>query len=1472
MTPNIYEILKERILVLDGAMGTMIQQYKLTEEDYRGERFKNFPHDLKGNNDLLSITQPHIIKEIHRKYLEAGADIIETNTFNSTSVSMADYHMEDLVYELNYQSAKIAKEVCEEFNKLTPDRPRFVAGSLGPTSKTTSLSPDVNNPGFRAITFDELVEAYTEQIRGLVDGGADILLVETIFDTLNAKAALFAIESFFEKKPVKTPFGGTGALPIMVSGTITDASGRTLSGQTAEAFLISVSHLPLLSVGFNCALGADLLRPYSEEIAQKAPFFTSAHPNAGLPNAFGEYDQSPEEMAAIIDGFLKDGLVNIIGGCCGTSPAHIKAIADLAKKYKPRPLPQKDEISKYSGLEPLKATKEIRFINVGERTNVTGSRAFARLIKEERYEEALAVARSQVEGGAQMIDVNMDEGMLDSQKAMVTFLNLIAAEPDIAKLPIMIDSSKWSVIEAGLKCVQGKAVVNSISLKEGEEDFIKKAKLVKKYGAAVIVMAFDEQGQADSYQRRIEICERAYKILTEKVAFPPEDIIFDPNILTVATGIEEHNNYAVDFVNATRWIKENLPYAKVSGGVSNISFSFRGNDVVREAMHAAFLYRAIQAGMDMGIVNAGQLAIYEEIPKDLLELVEDVLWNRRPDATERLVAFAEKIKDKGGKTQEVDLAWRNESVEKRLAHALIKGIADYVEIDVEEARQKYAQPLQIIEGPLMDGMNIVGDLFGEGKMFLPQVVKSARVMKKAVAYLLPYMTTPDSKGELIYGDLEERFFPAKNLREKSDKPGYETADKSLYKFIKEYAEKHRSNPTQAEDILWNALSGKKMEEKKFRRQHIIGSYIADFVCLKENLVIEVDGLIHQLPENKVSDEVRTNWLNEQGFSVLRFKNEEIINEIDKVLYTISHIINNNSPSGQGANSPSGQGANSPSGQGANSPSGSGANSSSGQGAAGKILLATVKGDVHDIGKNIVGVVLACNGFEIIDLGVMVPTQKILEEAKKHQVDIIGLSGLITPSLDEMVGVAKEMERQGFKIPLLIGGATTSKAHTAVKIAEHYSGAVVHVLDASRSVPVASKLLTKEAGESENFIAEIKAEYTKIREDFLNRKSDKNYISLEEARKNKFKIDWEKQRIVKPTFLGNKYFIDYDLAEIAKYIDWTPFFQTWELAGKFPKILDDEVVGTEARKLYADAQKMLAKIIAEKSLQANAVIGFYPCNSVNEDDILLYDFEEVEAVTQCDKHGEHRHKHYNIIKPPHNPLASPTFGSWQGDEQNSPLLSEEGAGVVQTLSNGLGVLHTLRQQNQKAENLPNFALADFIAPQETGKTDYIGFFAVTAGIGIERLVEAYEKDHDDYNSIMIKAIADRLAEAFAELMHERVRKEFWGYAPNENLSNEDLIKEKYIGIRPAPGYPACPDHTEKGMIFQLLQATEKVGITLTESYAMYPTAAVSGMYFANPESKYFGLGKIGKDQVIDYAQRKKMPIEEVERWLSPVLNY
>ncbi|MGD1840453.1 MAG: methionine synthase [Thermonemataceae bacterium] len=1266
MIANIHEALKKRILVLDGAMGTMIQRYKLEEHDYRGERFKDFPHDLKGNNDLLSLTQPQVIKDIHKAYLEVGADIIETNTFNANAVSMADYHMEALVYELNYQSAKIAKEAAEEITQLTPDHPRFVAGSLGPTTKTTSLSPDVNNPGYRAITFDELVEAYAEQLKGLVEGGSDVILVETIFDTLNAKAALFAIARMQEQLQAEqsTCNWAKQDFAVMVSGTITDASGRTLSGQTAEAFLISVSHLNLLSVGFNCALGADLLRPYVEEIAEKAPFYTSAHPNAGLPNAFGEYDQTAQEMATIIDDFLENSFVNIIGGCCGTTPDHIGAIVALTKKYKPRTIPAQKTIAQYSGLEALNVTEAINFINVGERTNVTGSRKFARLIKEEKYEEALAVARSQVEGGAQVIDVNMDEGMLDSEQVMVTFLNLIASEPDIAKLPIMIDSSKWSVIEAGLKCVQGKAIVNSISLKEGEADFIEKAELVKKYGAAVIVMAFDEQGQADSYERRIEICERAYRILVEKVNFAPQDIIFDPNILTVATGIEEHNNYAVDFVEATRWIKQNLPYVKVSGGVSNISFSFRGNDVVREAMHAAFLYKAIQAGMDMGIVNAGQLAVYEDIPKDLLTLVEDVLWNRREDATERLVTFAEQIKDKGGKQKVQDLSWREEPVTKRLSHALIKGIVDYIEEDTEEARQQYSKPLEVIEGPLMDGMNIVGDLFGEGKMFLPQVVKSARVMKKAVAYLLPFLE----------------------------------------------AEKE-ANPD-------------------------------------------------------------------------------------------------------------------------------------GQSGAGKILLATVKGDVHDIGKNIVGVVLSCNNFEVIDMGVMVPAQNILEKAREEQVDIIGLSGLITPSLDEMVHVAKEMERLDFDVPLLIGGATTSKSHTAVKIDEHYKGAVVHVLDASRSVPVASKLINKET--TTTFKEEVKLDYEKIRHDFKNRKQTKKYISLEAARENKVAIDWEATQMHQPAFLGNKYFIDYDLKEIANYIDWTPFFQTWELAGKYPRILEDEIVGEEATRLFADAQAMLQHIIDQQLLQANAVIGFYPANAI-EDDIVLYDFEE-EALVE----------------------AYPT-------ENNTYKLKETKEKATQDKQKALPyekltTIHTLRQQNQKAKKLPNFALADYIAPVETGKTDYMGFFAVTTGIGIEALVEKYEKDHDDYNSIMVKAIADRLAEAFAELMHEKVRKEYWGYDQHEQLSNEELIKEKYKGIRPAPGYPACPDHTEKKTIFELLQAEEKIGLKLTETFAMYPAAAVSGMYFSHPAAKYFGLGKIAKDQVEAYAKRKKMSVEEVERWLSPVLSY
>jgi 5-methyltetrahydrofolate--homocysteine methyltransferase len=1219
---DINKELEKRILVLDGAMGTMIQRYKLSEEDFRGERFKNHAHLLKGNNDLLSITRPDIIKTIHAEYFEAGADIAETNTFSGTWIAQADYKLEDAVYDINFLSAKIAREVADEFSAKNPEKPRFVAGAMGPTNRTASMSPNVNDPGFRAITFDELVNAYTEQVRGLIDGGVDMLLIETVFDTLNCKAALYAVDQYFETIGKK--------LPVMVSGTITDGSGRTLSGQTVEAFLNSVSHIPLLSIGFNCALGAKQLRPHIQTLAKNATFRVSAYPNAGLPNAFGEYDEHPEETAAQIEDWLKNNFVNIVGGCCGTTPDHIRAISKVSAKYPPRQKPHIEPLPRYSGLEPLTIFKESNFVNVGERTNVTGSKKFAKLIIEGKYEDALAVARSQVEGGAQMIDVNMDEGMLDSEKAMTTFLNLIASEPDIAKLPIMIDSSKWSVIEAGLKCVQGKSVVNSISLKEGEAKFIEVAKKVKRYGAAVIVMAFDEVGQADTYEKRISVCERAYKILTEKVGFAPEDIIFDPNILTVATGIEEHNNYAVDFIRATKWIKEHLPGAKVSGGVSNVSFSFRGNDKVREAIHSAFLYHAIRAGLDMGIVNAGQLEVYEDIPKDLLERVEDVLLNRRPDATERLVEFAETIKAKG-KVQVKDDAWRNTSVEERLKHSLVKGIVEFIDVDIEEARQKYPKPLHIIEGPLMDGMNVVGDLFGAGKMFLPQVVKSARVMKKAVAYLLPFM------------DAEKQ---------------------------------------------------------------------------------------------------------------------------------------------QGASS-----------------------------SAGKVLMATVKGDVHDIGKNIVGVVLGCNNYEVIDMGVMVPCEKILETAIREKVDVIGLSGLITPSLDEMVFVAKEMERQGFKIPLLIGGATTSRVHTAVKVQPHYSGNTVHVLDASRSVPVVGSLLSPE--QEKIYSLAIKNEYEVLREHHRKSQSAKEFISIEDARKNKFNIEWKEEDIAKPTFTGVKSFENYPLEELVPYIDWTPFFQTWELAGRFPKILEDEVVGVEAKKLYNDAQALLKKIVEEKWISASAVIGFWAANSI-QDDIELY----------------------------------------ADDKRDKPF----------------EVLHSLRQQTKKTAAAPNIALADFIAPKESGLQDYIGAFAVTAGIGIEKWIEKFEKDHDDYNSIMLKALADRLAEAFAERMHERVRKEFWAYDKSETLSSEDLIQEKYRGIRPAAGYPACPDHTEKPIIFNLLDAEKNAGIKLTESFAMYPTAAVSGLYFAHPESKYFGLGKITKDQVEDYAKRKGMTFDEAERWLSPNLGY
>ena len=1219
---SIREELKKRILVIDGAMGTMIQRYQLTEEDFRGERFKDHPCDVRGNNDLLNITRPDVIKAIHAEYLNAGADIIETNTFSTQRISMADYQMEDLSYEMSYEGARIAKEVAAEFTQKNPDKPRFVAGALGPTTKMASMSPDVNDPGYRAVTFDELVDAYYEQIKGLIDGGADVLLFETITDTLITKAALFAAKNYENEIGRK--------IEIMISGTITDASGRTLSGQTVEAFLNSLSHANLLSIGLNCALGAKDMRPHIEELSQKASCYISAYPNAGLPNEFGAYDEVPHETAHLVEDFIKNGFVNIVGGCCGTTPEHIKCIAEKAAKYSPRIPAEPQPYLRLSGLEPVTLTPDTNFVNIGERTNVTGSPKFSKLILGGDFEGALTVARQQVEGGAQIIDVNMDEGMLDSEASMTKFLNLIASEPDIAKLPIMVDSSKWTVIETGLKCLQGKGVVNSISLKEGEEKFKEYARKIKQYGAAVVVMAFDESGQADSYERRIEICKKSYDILVNEVDFLPQDIIFDPNILTVATGLEEHNNYAVDFINATRWIKENLPLAKVSGGVSNISFSFRGNNTVREAMHSAFLYHAIKAGLDMGIVNAGMLEVYEEIPKDLLELVEDVLLNRRPDATERLVEFADTIKTQG-KVVVRDEQWRNESVESRLSHSLIKGIIEYLDDDVEEARRKYAKPLEVIEGPLMDGMGIVGDLFGQGKMFLPQVVKSARVMKKAVAYLLPFIE----------------------------------------------------------------------EEKR-----------------------------------------------------------------------------NNADSNQRKN-------------------------------AGKVLLATVKGDVHDIGKNIVGVVLACNNFEVFDLGVMVPAQKIIEEAKRLEVDIIGLSGLITPSLDEMVHFAKEMERQEFKIPLIIGGATTSRIHAAVKIAPNYSGPTVHVLDASRSVTVCSTLMSDD--NRDEYINQIRGEYDKAREVHLNKRSDKQFKSIEEARQNKFQIGLNGSIPPKPAFLGTKVFDNFPLEDLVPYIDWTPFFHTWELRGSYPRIFEDKFVGDEAKKLFGDAQALLEKIISEKLLTAKGVIGFWPANSVGDDIVLVVD------------------------------------GSTK-------------------------VIHTLRQQAEKAAGEPYYALADFVAQKETGIRDYFGGFAVTTGIGCDELVAQYEKDHDDYNSIMVKALADRLAEAFAEKMHELVRKEYWGYAKDETLSNEDLIKEKYSGIRPAPGYPACPDHTEKETLFQLLDAEATTGIKLTESFAMYPTAAVSGFYFAHPDSRYFGLGKISKDQVEDYAKRKNMDLEVVERWLSPNLGY
>jgi 5-methyltetrahydrofolate--homocysteine methyltransferase len=1223
---------RERILVLDGAMGTEIQTLKLVEDDFRGTRFGDCACHQQGNNDLLTLTQPGAIEDIHYRYALAGADILETNTFSSTTIAQADYGMEDMVYELNRDGARLARRAGLRAQEKDGRR-RFVAGALGPTNRTASISPDVNNPGYRAVSFDDLRIAYAEQVRGLIDGGADIILIETIFDTLNAKAAIFATREVFEENGID--------LPVMISGTITDLSGRTLSGQTPEAFWNSVRHADPFSIGLNCALGANAMRAHLAEISAVAQTFVCAYPNAGLPNAFGQYDETPDEMAAQIEGFMRDGLVNVVGGCCGSTPDHIRAIAEAASRHKPREIPDIPRHMRLSGLEPFTLTEAIPFVNVGERTNVTGSAKFRKLITAGDYAAALDVARDQVANGAQVIDINMDEGLIDSSRAMVEYLNLIAAEPDIARVPVMIDSSKWEVIEAGLKCVQGKPLVNSISLKEGEEAFLHHAKLVRAYGAAVVVMAFDETGQADTKARKVEICTRAYKLLTEVAGLAPEDIVFDPNIFAVATGIEEHDNYGVDFIEATAEITASLPHAHISGGVSNLSFSFRGNEPVREAMHAVFLYHAIQAGMDMGIVNAGQLAVYDTIEADLREACEDVVLNRVPKAggtaTERMLDIAERFKGSGGKeAKERDLAWRDWPVEKRLEHALVNGITEFVEEDTEEARQNAERPLHVIEGPLMAGMNVVGDLFGAGKMFLPQVVKSARVMKQAVAVLLPYME----------------------------------------------AEK-----------LANGGSGERQS-------------------------------------------------------------------------------------------------------------------------AGKILMATVKGDVHDIGKNIVGVVLACNNYEIIDLGVMVPATKILETAKAEKVDIIGLSGLITPSLDEMVHVAAEMEREGFDIPLLIGGATTSRVHTAVKIHPRYDrGQAVYVTDASRAVGVVGSLLS--ADMKPGYVETLKAEYRKVADAHARSEAEKQRLPIAKARDNAFKADWSAYTPKTPSFLGTRVWQDWDLAELARYIDWTPFFQTWELKGVYPKILDDEKQGPAARQLFADAQAMLEKIIAEKWFTPKAVVGFWPAGTVGDDIRLFTD--------------EARNKE-------------------------------------------LATFFTLRQQLSKRDGRPNVALSDFVAPVDSGRQDYLGGFVVTAGIGEIAIAERFERANDDYNSILVKALADRFAEAFAERMHEVVRKELWGYAPDETFAPTELIGEPYAGIRPAPGYPAQPDHTEKTTLFRLLDAEKEIGVELTESYAMWPGSSVSGLYIAAPESYYFGVAKVERDQVEDYARRKGMTVPEVERWLGPVLNY
>jgi 5-methyltetrahydrofolate--homocysteine methyltransferase len=1222
---------KERILVLDGAMGTMIQNLQFDEAAFRGERFKTFHRDLRGNNDLLILTQPQAIEDIHAAYLRAGADIVATNTFSTTSIAQADYDLDDIVYEMAREGARLAGNAARRV-EAEDGKPRFIAGAIGPTNRTASISPDVSNPGYRAVTFDDLRKSYGEQINGMLDGGVDLLLVETIFDTLNAKAALYAIAEITEERGID--------MPVMVSGTITDKSGRLLSGQLPEAFWHSVQHAKPVTIGFNCALGAEDLRAHIADIGRVADTLVCAYPNAGLPNEFGQYDETPEYMARLVGEFARDGLVNIVGGCCGTTPDHIAAIAAAVAPHKPRIVPEIEPRLRLSGLEPFILTDAIPFVNVGERTNVTGSARFRKLVTAGDYTAALQVARDQVENGAQIIDVNMDEGLLDSEAAMVTFLNLVAAEPDIARVPVMVDSSKFSVIEAGLKCVQGKPVVNSISMKEGEDKFIHEARIARRHGAAVVVMAFDEVGQADTFARKTEICKRAYDILVNRVGFPPEDIIFDPNIFAIATGIEEHNNYGVDFIEATRWIRKNLPGAHISGGVSNLSFSFRGNEPVREAMHSVFLYHAIKAGMDMGIVNAGQMIVYDDIDPELRQVCEDVILNRDPGASERLLALAERFRGNKTQTKEADLAWREWPVAKRLSHALVHGITEFIEQDTEEARKASKRPLDVIEGPLMAGMNVVGDLFGDGKMFLPQVVKSARVMKQAVAWLMPFM-----------------------------------------------------------------------EEEKAR-----------------NLA---------------------NGIGTEGSS-----------------------------------------------------------------SAGKIVLATVKGDVHDIGKNIVGIVLQCNNYEVIDLGVMVPAAKIVETVKAEKADIVGLSGLITPSLDEMAFFAAELQREGLKLPLLIGGATTSRVHTAVKIDPSYrAGPVVHVNDASRAVGVASALLSPERREA--YAAEVRAEYAKISDAHMRAQADKKRLKLATARANRVPVDFAANKPVKPTFLGTRSFDDYDLAELVPYIDWTPFFQTWELAGRFPAILNDAKVGEVARSLYDDARKMLDLIVKEKWFRARATVGFWPANAQG-DDIVLY-----------------------------------------ADESRTRTIA---------------TLHTLRQQLEKREGRFNAALSDFVAPATTGVRDYVGGFVVTAGIGEDVVADRFKMANDDYSSILCKALADRLAEAFAERMHARVRREFWAYAPDEALSTDELILEKYQGIRPAPGYPAQPDHTEKATLFELLDAENTAGVKLTESFAMWPGSSVSGLYLASPESYYFGVGKIERDQVEDYAARKGMSVAEAERWLAPILNY